>query len=69
MALNAPTLAVSIRGALLADPKSGAQDNDALTALCSAIANAVVSHIQSAGQVTVVTACGAGPGTGTGTVS
>ena len=68
MALNAATLATLMRANLLAAPASGATDNPALTAMCTAIANAVVAHVQAAAAVTVVTACPAGPGTGTGTV-
>jgi hypothetical protein len=42
-----------MRSALLAAPASGATDNDALTAMCDAIAAAVVAHITSAGVVTI----------------
>lgn len=68
MALNATTLATLMRANLLAAPASGATDNAALTAMCTAIASAVVAHIQSSAALTVVTTCPAGPGTGTGTV-
>ena len=68
MALNATILGGAIRTALLAAPASGATDNAALTAMCNAIATAVVAHILTA-QVAVVTACPAGAGTGTGAVT
>lgn len=68
MALNAATLATLMRANLLAAPASGATDNPALTAMCTAIANAVVTHITTSAELTVETACPAGAGTGTGTV-
>lgn len=37
--------------------------------LFQALAAAIIQHLQTAGVVTVVTACGAGAGTGTGTVA
>jgi hypothetical protein len=68
MALNATALSALIKANLLANPASMAKDNPALDAMCSAIAAAVVQHIQSAAGLAVVTACPAGAGTGTGTV-
>jgi uncharacterized membrane protein YccC len=73
MALDAPTLGAAMRTALLAAPATGVQDNAATTALCNAIASAVVAHITSAGVVTVtVTTTGtaaAQSGGGTGTIT
>jgi hypothetical protein len=66
MALNAATLGNAIKVAFVAN---GAADNAATAALCLAIATAVVTHIQSSGEVAVVTTCGAGPGTGTGAMT
>lgn len=73
MALNASTLSAAMRTALLAAPASGATNNAALTAMCDAIASAVVTHVTASAVVTAtgVTACGAGAGTctATGTVT
>jgi len=69
MALNAPALSGLIKANLLADPASMAKDNPALDALCSAVAKAVVQHIQSSATLAVVTTCPAGSGTGTGSVA
>jgi hypothetical protein len=65
MALNAVTLGDAIKAAFVAN---GAANNAATAALCLAIAQAVVSHIQSSALVTVATTCPAGGGTGTGSV-
>jgi hypothetical protein len=60
-----------MRAALLADAASKATDNAALTAMCDAIASAVVTHIQATAVVTVTVAttgtavAQAGGGTGT----
>lgn len=59
MALSAPTLSGLIRSALAptADGTGNAShavDNAQLTALCDAIAQSVVTHIQTAAVVTVV---------------
>jgi len=72
MALDAATLADQLRIALLADPKSQAIDNDALAAVCTAIATAVVSHIVAMGIVLpllMVAPPGGGPVTGTGVIT
>lgn len=74
MALNATVLAGLIKpGVKSAFIACGAADNPALetlmTAMANTIAGAVVTHLTSAGVVTVVTACPAGAGTGTGTVT
>lgn len=69
MALNAPALSALIKANLLANPASMAQNNAALSALCDAVAQAVVAHLLSAAALVVVTACPAGAGTGTGTVT
>jgi len=69
MALNATTLKGLIKTNLLADPDAGAVDNDALDALCAAVASAVVTHITTAGVIATVTVCPAGAGTGTGTIA
>ncbi len=68
MALSAPVLSAAMRAGLLAAPASGATDNAALTAMCDAIATAVVAHITATGTLVVVTACPAGAGTGTGSI-
>jgi len=72
MALNATTLANAIKAALLANPATGAQNNAALDATCTAIATAVVSHITSSAVVLpalLVAPPGGGPVTGTGVVT
>lgn len=74
MALNATVLAAAMKpGIKAAFIACGAADNAALETLMSdvssVIASAVVTHIQSAGVVTVVTTCPAGAGTGAGTVA
>ncbi len=66
MALNATVLSGIIKTNLLAT--GTVVSNASLDALCNAIAAAVVTHIQSAAGLAVVTACPAGAGTGTGTV-
>lgn len=38
-------LSAALRAAILAEPDAGAVDGDALTALCDAIAAAVIPHI------------------------
>ena len=68
MALNATTLSAAIRVNLLAGGASGATDNAALTALCDAIAGAVVGHIV-ASAVVVPTLMIAPPGTAGGPVT
>jgi hypothetical protein len=69
MPLNASALSTLMRSQLLASPASGATDNAALTAMCDAIAAAVVLHITSSATVAVAgaTSCGAGVGTCTAT--
>lgn len=70
MALNSAALGAAIKQAVkeaFAD-KSGT-DEERSTRVWTNVANAIVTHIQANGVVTVVTACGVGPGTGTGTVS
>lgn len=66
------TLSDAIKSALLADGDSAAVDNAALTALCDAIAGAVVAHIV-ANAVVLPTLLVApplgGPVTGTGVIS
>lgn len=51
MPMSAPVLSAAIRVAMLANPATQAQDNAALTAMCDAIATAVVAHIQSTAVV------------------
>jgi len=62
MALSAPTLSAAIKANLLADSNSQALNNAALTALCDAIAAAVVTALTTNGVV--ITTCPAGAGTG-----
>jgi hypothetical protein len=72
MPLNAATLATAIKAGLLANPATGAQDNAALAATCTAIASAVVSHITASAVVLpllLVAPPGGGPVTGTGKVA
>lgn len=72
MALSASVLSAAMRAAMLADPDIGAVDDTGLTAMCDAIANAVVSHVTSAAVVLpllLVAPPGGGPVTGTGTVT
>ena len=54
MALNAAALSADMRSAMLADPEIGAVDGPALTAMCAALAGAVVSHITTSAQVTTL---------------
>lgn len=75
MALSSSRLAASIRAKLLADPNSHALDNEALTALCQAIAEALIEEVTTHGVVsplglpTPLTAPpGGGPVTGTGKI-
>jgi len=51
MALSAAVLGPLIKAELLARPASKATDNAALTAMCEAIAAAVVTHITTAAVV------------------
>lgn len=67
MALNAPVLGVAISTALASALPGVIVPGPNLDAFCLAIAQAVVVHLKTAGQVVVVTACPAGAGTGTGT--
>ncbi len=60
MALSSATLSGLIRTAMIADPRIGAIDDSALpseekalTALCDAIAGAVVAHILAGAVVTI----------------
>ena len=73
MALSSTVLAGLVRAKLLADADAHAVDNVALTALCKAVAEAVVEHVTAAAVVTVTVATTgtavAQTGTGTGTVS
>lgn len=72
MPLNAPRLATAIETALLADPSTGAQNNAALTAVCTAIAQAVVVEVTTNALVLpalLVAPPGGGPVTGTGVVT
>jgi hypothetical protein len=72
MALNPTTLANAIKSALLADPATGAQNNAALAAMCTAIATAVVTHITTSAVVVpvlLVAPPGGGPITGFGVVT
>lgn len=68
MALSASTLSTAMRVAILAAPAAGAVDGPALTALCDAIAGAVVAHITGA-AVVVPTLLVAPPGTAGGPVT
>lgn len=63
MPLSAPVLSLAIKQGLLAAPATQAQDNAALTALCDAIAQAVVMHITTNAVVTVAGPTGPLPGT------
>jgi hypothetical protein len=72
MALSASVLSAAMRSALLANPDTQALPNDALTAVCDAIAQAVVSHITASAIVLpllMVAPPGGGPVTGTGVVT
>lgn len=72
MPLDASTLSVAMQAALLADPKAQAINNDALKAVCDAIASTVVSHITAAAlvlPVLMVAPPGGGPVTGTGVIT
>lgn len=70
---TAPILSAAIKAALLADPASGAKDNDALEVLCSTIATHVLNHLIANGLITVTVAttgtAAAQAGGGTGTIS
>lgn len=70
--LDATRLGAAIRTALLADADTKAQDNDALTAVCNAIATAVLTEITTNAVVLpllLVAPPGGGPVTGTGVVT
>ncbi len=67
MALNATTLGAAIRSAILSKGE-GITDNAATTALCDAIAEAVVAHI-TANAVVPALGLIAPPGTGGGPVT
>lgn len=72
MALSAATLSAAMKTALLADPGTGAVNNPALTKVCDAIAQAVVTHITTSAIVLpllLVAPPGGGPVTGTGVVT
>lgn len=69
MALSASRLSAAIRAAMLADESIGATDGPALTAFCSAIAEAVVEEVTDNAAVQPGTfAVGVDPVTGSGTV-
>jgi hypothetical protein len=72
--LNATALAAAMKTALLADPKTAAIANDALDAVCAAIAQAVVTHITTSAVVLPLLmiappGMAGGPVTGTGVVT
>lgn len=71
MALSASVLSSLMKANLLANPATQAQDNAALTAMCDALAAAVVAHITSAGVVNAVGTAppGGGPVAVVGTVT
>lgn len=74
---TAPILTAAIKADLLADPASGAQDNDALEILISTICTRVLEHLIANGLITVTVtvattgtaAAQAGGGSGTGTIT
>lgn len=53
MALNASILSMLARAEILSRPGIQALDNSGLTDLCDALAAAVITHITTAGVVTV----------------
>ena len=61
MALSASTLSSALRAAMLAAPSIQAIDGAGLTALCDAIAGAVVAHITGAAVVLPGTLAGVAP--------
>jgi hypothetical protein len=72
MALSASTLSALMRAKLLAAPDTNATDGEALTAMCDALAEAVVEHVTAAAVVVptlLVAPLGGGPVTGTGSVT
>jgi hypothetical protein len=72
MALSASTLSAAMRAALLSNPDTGATDGEALTAMCDAIADAVVAHVVASAVVVptlLVAPPGGGPVTGTATIT
>jgi hypothetical protein len=69
MSLNPTVLAAAIQTQLIADMGTAISPGPMLTAFCTAIATAIVTHLTSAGVVAVVTTCPAGAGTGTGTIT
>jgi hypothetical protein len=66
MALSAEVLSAAMRAAILAEPDACAVDGDALTALCDAIAGAVVEHITGAATVPAGITVQVDPNTGLG---
>jgi hypothetical protein len=53
MALSSSALSALMRANMLADPDIGAVDDVGLTAMCDALASAVIAHITAAAVVTV----------------
>lgn len=62
MALSSSALASLMKAELLARPASKATDNAALTAMCEALATAVVTHITTAAVVPALGLVSAAPG-------
>jgi hypothetical protein len=72
MALSATVLSAAMRAKLLAAPDVSAVDDEGLTAMCDALAEAVVEHVTAAAvvlPVLLVAPPGGGPVTGTGSVT
>lgn len=63
MPLDATRLAQALKAGLLSNPATAAQDNAALSAMCQAIAVAVVTEIKL-NAVVVATAMASSPGGG-----
>ena len=72
MALSGSALSALMRTAMLANPAIQAIDGPGLTAMCDALAGAVVAHLTTSGVVLpllLVAPPGGGPVTGTGTIT
>jgi hypothetical protein len=72
MPLDHSRLAAAIRANMLADESIGAVDAEPLTAMCNAIASAVITEITGNAVVVptlLVAPSGGGPVTGTGAVT
>lgn len=73
MPLNAATLSTAMQAAWKAHANSHLASNtmadQAIAALCNALADTIITHITTSGVISTVTTCAAGAGTGVGTIA